>query len=87
MLATQTLPALRRVSVCPHHYYRHQCRQGRKSACLCGAMRFYQDQIVPVLINWSMRQRNLAAYRGVRNGPKSGQASVQQEQSQTAAKK
>jgi hypothetical protein len=45
------------------------------------------SQIVPVLINWSMRQRNLAAYRGVRNGSKSGQASVQHEQSQTAAKK
>jgi ubiquinone/menaquinone biosynthesis C-methylase UbiE len=30
---------------------------------LCGAMRFYQDQIVPLLINWSMRQRNLTAYR------------------------
>ena len=27
-------------------------------------MGFYQDQIVPLLINWSMRQRNLAAYRG-----------------------
>jgi ubiquinone/menaquinone biosynthesis C-methylase UbiE len=26
-------------------------------------MRFYQDQIVPLLINWSMRQENLAAYR------------------------
>ena len=26
-------------------------------------MRFYQDQIVPLLINWSMRQKNLAAYR------------------------
>jgi ubiquinone/menaquinone biosynthesis C-methylase UbiE len=26
-------------------------------------MGFYQDQIVPLLINWSMRQRNLAAYR------------------------
>jgi ubiquinone/menaquinone biosynthesis C-methylase UbiE len=24
---------------------------------------FYQNQIVPLLINWSMRQRNLAAYR------------------------
>jgi ubiquinone/menaquinone biosynthesis C-methylase UbiE len=24
---------------------------------------FYQDQIVPLLINWSMRQKNLAAYR------------------------
>jgi hypothetical protein len=24
---------------------------------------FYQDQIVPLLINWSMRQRNLTAYR------------------------
>jgi hypothetical protein len=27
-------------------------------------MGFYQAQIVPLLINWSMRQRNLAAYRG-----------------------
>jgi ubiquinone/menaquinone biosynthesis C-methylase UbiE len=27
-------------------------------------MGFYQDQIVPLLINWSMQQRNLAAYRG-----------------------
>jgi ubiquinone/menaquinone biosynthesis C-methylase UbiE len=27
-------------------------------------MGFYQDQIVPLLINASMRQRNLAAYRG-----------------------
>jgi ubiquinone/menaquinone biosynthesis C-methylase UbiE len=27
-------------------------------------MGFYQDQIVPLLINWSMRQKNLAAYRG-----------------------
>jgi ubiquinone/menaquinone biosynthesis C-methylase UbiE len=26
-------------------------------------MGFYQDQIVPFLINWSMRQRNLAVYR------------------------
>jgi ubiquinone/menaquinone biosynthesis C-methylase UbiE len=26
-------------------------------------MRFYQDQIVPLLINWSMRQRNLTVYR------------------------
>jgi protein-L-isoaspartate O-methyltransferase len=26
-------------------------------------MGFYQDQIVPSLINWSMRQKNLAAYR------------------------
>jgi ubiquinone/menaquinone biosynthesis C-methylase UbiE len=26
-------------------------------------MGFYQDQIVPLLINWSMRQKNLAAYR------------------------
>src|SRR6516164_10736983 len=26
---------------------------------------FYQDQIVPLLINWSMRQKNLAAYRTV----------------------
>ena len=26
-------------------------------------MGFYQDQIVPLLINWSMRQENLAAYR------------------------
>ena len=26
-------------------------------------MGFYQDQIVPFLINWSMRQKNLAAYR------------------------
>jgi ubiquinone/menaquinone biosynthesis C-methylase UbiE len=26
-------------------------------------MGFYQDQIVPLLINWSMRQRNLTAYR------------------------
>jgi ubiquinone/menaquinone biosynthesis C-methylase UbiE len=26
-------------------------------------MAFYQDQIVPLLINWSMRQRNFAAYR------------------------
>jgi ubiquinone/menaquinone biosynthesis C-methylase UbiE len=26
-------------------------------------MAFYQDQIIPLLINWSMRQRNLAAYR------------------------
>jgi ubiquinone/menaquinone biosynthesis C-methylase UbiE len=26
-------------------------------------MGFYQDQIVPLLINWSMRQRNLAVYR------------------------
>ena len=24
---------------------------------------FYQDKIVPLLINWSMRQRNLTAYR------------------------
>jgi hypothetical protein len=28
------------------------------------AMAFYQDQIVPLLIDWSMQQRNLAAYRG-----------------------
>src|SRR5215469_10309354 len=34
-----------------------------KSACSCDAMGFYQDQIVPLLINWSMRQKNLAAYR------------------------
>jgi ubiquinone/menaquinone biosynthesis C-methylase UbiE len=27
-------------------------------------MGFYQDQIVPLLTNWSMRQRNLTAYRG-----------------------
>jgi ubiquinone/menaquinone biosynthesis C-methylase UbiE len=27
-------------------------------------MGFYQDQIVPLLIDWSMQQRNLAAYRG-----------------------
>jgi ubiquinone/menaquinone biosynthesis C-methylase UbiE len=27
-------------------------------------MGFYQDQIVPLLINWSMQQRNLAACRG-----------------------
>ena len=26
-------------------------------------MGFYQDQIVPLLINWSMRQKNLVAYR------------------------
>jgi hypothetical protein len=26
-------------------------------------MGFYQDQILPLLINWSMRQRNLAVYR------------------------
>jgi hypothetical protein len=26
-------------------------------------MRFYQDQILPLLINASMRQKNLAAYR------------------------
>jgi ubiquinone/menaquinone biosynthesis C-methylase UbiE len=26
-------------------------------------MGFYQDQIIPLLINWSMRQRNLTAYR------------------------
>jgi hypothetical protein len=26
-------------------------------------MGFYQDQILPLLINWSMRQRDLAAYR------------------------
>jgi len=26
-------------------------------------MGFYQDQIVPLLINWSMRQRDLVAYR------------------------
>jgi ubiquinone/menaquinone biosynthesis C-methylase UbiE len=26
-------------------------------------MGFYQDEIVPLLINWSMRQKNLAAYR------------------------
>src|SRR6516165_9747673 len=26
-------------------------------------MGFYQDQIVPLLINWSMRQRNLTVYR------------------------
>ena len=26
-------------------------------------MGFYQDQIVPLLINWSMQQRNLTAYR------------------------
>jgi ubiquinone/menaquinone biosynthesis C-methylase UbiE len=26
-------------------------------------MGFYQDQIVPLLINWSMRQKDLAAYR------------------------
>ena len=26
-------------------------------------MGFYQDQLVPLLINWSMRQRNLTAYR------------------------
>jgi len=26
-------------------------------------MGFYQHQIVPLLINWSMRQKNLAAYR------------------------
>ena len=26
-------------------------------------MGFYQDQIAPLLINWSMRQKNLAAYR------------------------
>ena len=26
-------------------------------------MGFYQDQIVPLLINWSIRQKNLAAYR------------------------
>jgi len=26
-------------------------------------MGFYQDQIFPLLINWSMRQRNLTAYR------------------------
>ena len=29
----------------------------------CDKMGFYQDQIVPLLINWSMRQKNLAAYR------------------------
>ena len=29
----------------------------------CDEMGFYQDQIVPSLINWSMRQKNLAAYR------------------------
>jgi hypothetical protein len=28
-------------------------------------MGFYQDQIVPLLINWSMRQRNLTAYRRI----------------------
>jgi ubiquinone/menaquinone biosynthesis C-methylase UbiE len=27
-------------------------------------MGFYQEQIIPLLINWSMRQRNLTAYRG-----------------------
>jgi ubiquinone/menaquinone biosynthesis C-methylase UbiE len=27
-------------------------------------MGFYQDQVVPVLINMAMRQKNLAAYRG-----------------------
>jgi hypothetical protein len=26
-------------------------------------MGFYQAQIVPLLINWSMQQKNLAAYR------------------------
>jgi protein-L-isoaspartate O-methyltransferase len=26
-------------------------------------MGFYQDQIVPLLIKWPMRQKNLAAYR------------------------
>src|SRR5215469_11290438 len=26
-------------------------------------MGFYQDQIVPLLIDWSMRQKNLAVYR------------------------
>jgi ubiquinone/menaquinone biosynthesis C-methylase UbiE len=26
-------------------------------------MAFYQNQIVPLLINWAMRQRNFAAYR------------------------
>jgi protein-L-isoaspartate O-methyltransferase len=26
-------------------------------------MGFYQDQIVPLLISWSMRQKNLVAYR------------------------
>jgi ubiquinone/menaquinone biosynthesis C-methylase UbiE len=31
--------------------------------CACDEMGFYQDQIVPSLINWSMRQKNLAAYR------------------------
>src|SRR5215471_18005158 len=30
---------------------------------VCDKMGFYQDQIVPLLINWSMRQKNLAAYR------------------------
>jgi hypothetical protein len=34
-------------------------------------MGFYQDQIVPLLINWSMRRRILAAYRG-RISPGSG---------------
>ena len=29
----------------------------------CDKMGFYQDQIVPLLINWSMRQKNLAADR------------------------
>src|SRR6516164_841805 len=29
----------------------------------CDRMGFYQDQIVPLLINWSMRQRNLTVYR------------------------
>lgn len=27
-------------------------------------MGFYQDQILPILINLSMRQKNLTAYRG-----------------------
>src|SRR5205085_9195381 len=50
----------------PHNFQiRHSdCRSATmKSACSCDAMGFYQDQIVPLLINWSMRQKNLAAYR------------------------
>jgi SAM-dependent methyltransferase len=30
---------------------------------VASAMGIYQDQIVPLLINWSMRQKDLAAYR------------------------
>jgi SAM-dependent methyltransferase len=30
---------------------------------VASAMGFYKDQIVPLLINWSMRQKDLAAYR------------------------